>query len=295
MCLLSPVNYCRLMNNVKSKPVRDLVFAIYGPDLIKPGHIDPTTAQPVRIEFSAETAHWLDHIDRHPELLTDKMGNSRKLGLYFEDLWGFFLANAPGYELLARNFKVIENRKTLGELDFVYRFRTKITHLETAVKFYLGGSEHHNDPFSWIGPGRKDLLGLKLERMTSHQLPVSSLVSEEFVGNAVDLNRAYCIRGLLFSHINKSLWPDFYSIESGRAKWLRYSEINDLGNLAAQPLTKLEWMTQPVTKPTESLAKILAEQDCERFEPTLFYVPELSKLSIDTRLFVVPDDWGLNE
>ena len=64
-----------------------------------------------------------------------------------------------------------------ANLDIVYRDRSSgaFTHLELAVKFYLNDQTSHrsNNPCNFIGPNRKDRLDKKIERLVSHQSPLS--------------------------------------------------------------------------------------------------------------------------
>lgn len=105
-----------------------------------------------------------------PELETFiEASPSRRLGVYFEDLWAFAFSHHPHYELLARNLPLRAEGRTLGELDFVVRHLPSgsIEHWEVAVKFYLQLDGY------WIGPGLRDRLDSKLARMCGHQLPVA--------------------------------------------------------------------------------------------------------------------------
>ena len=84
----------------------------------------------------------------------------------------------PSFRLTARNLPIMRDRRTLGELDFVYycQHRQRHVHLETAVKFYLGVPAAHKLQWTaqqqpalswsqWLGPGCKDRLDLKLLKM----------------------------------------------------------------------------------------------------------------------------------
>lgn len=104
------------------------------------------------------------------ETLTQKLEStsSRRLGIYFENLWAFAFEHHPDYRLIARNFPIREDGRTLGELDFLVEHLPdgRSEHWEVAVKFYLRAGDY------WVGPGLKDRLDIKLARMRTHQLPV---------------------------------------------------------------------------------------------------------------------------
>ncbi|WP_295798096.1 DUF1853 family protein [uncultured Microbulbifer sp.] len=93
---------------------------------------------------------------------------SRRLGIYFENLWAFAFKYHPEYHLLAHNLPIRVEGKTLGELDFVVRYLPDdvTEHWEVAVKFYLQVDDY------WVGPGLKDRLDIKLARTRDHQLPI---------------------------------------------------------------------------------------------------------------------------
>ncbi|MBB3059739.1 DUF1853 family protein [Microbulbifer rhizosphaerae] len=94
---------------------------------------------------------------------------SKRLGVYFENLWSFTFTHHPHYELRQRNLPLRDGGRTLGELDFVVRHlpTDSTEHWELAIKFYL---QADND--FWVGPGLRDRLDIKLARMRDHQLPV---------------------------------------------------------------------------------------------------------------------------
>lgn len=105
-----------------------------------------------------------------PELeLSLQALKSRRLGIYFEQLWAFAFSQHPDYALLTRNLPIRSGEKTLGELDFVVRHLPDDTveHWEVAVKFYLQVGDY------WVGPGFRDRLDIKLAHMRDHQLPLA--------------------------------------------------------------------------------------------------------------------------
>ncbi|MCK7596207.1 DUF1853 family protein [Microbulbifer sp. CAU 1566] len=93
---------------------------------------------------------------------------SRRLGIYFENLFAFAFEYHPDYALIARNLPLRNQGKTLGELDFVVHHLPEdtIEHWELAVKFYLQVGD------LWVGPGLKDRLDIKLSHTCDHQLPI---------------------------------------------------------------------------------------------------------------------------
>jgi hypothetical protein len=81
-------------------------------------------------------------------------------------------------EVLAANELLRVGRRTLGELDVLYRHDGRVVHREIALKYYLAATPG-TDPSAWVGPGRRDRLDLKLDRLATHQLTVAEQARAE--------------------------------------------------------------------------------------------------------------------
>lgn len=160
--------------------VRDLAWTLASPPLLAPD--DPATRW-----LDADWGHralaashdWLAALDRDPTPLRQAMAlRQGRLGSYFESLLDAWLAwpGNPLYRRLHHGLAVRQDKLTLGELDFLVEERAtgEVQHWEVAVKFYLGIAPG-GSPSSWVGPGQKDRLDLKLERLLRHQLPLADL------------------------------------------------------------------------------------------------------------------------
>jgi hypothetical protein len=117
-----------------------------------------------------DAAATLDFLITLPDVGTGQAPTERqRLGLYYEDLVGELLGLALARGPLHRNVQCIRQGITAGEFDFLYRDRQQWIHLETAVKYYLccgdGSALHH-----YVGPGRRDRLDIKWQRLQQHQL-----------------------------------------------------------------------------------------------------------------------------
>ncbi|MBN8430285.1 DUF1853 family protein [Microbulbifer salipaludis] len=139
--------------------------------------------------------------------------NNHRLGIYFEHLWAFAFAHHPDYQLLAHNFPIRDEARTLGELDFVVRHTPdhSVEHWEIALKFYLQVGDY------WVGPGLKDRLDIKLQRMRTHQLPVArdSTATSRLRDAGITLDRQWALMpGRLFRPLDTASddWsaPDHY-------------------------------------------------------------------------------------
>jgi hypothetical protein len=159
--------------------VRDLAWTLISPPLLRDAHWPqrhPLTASDWA-QAPQQLADWLQHLDQDAHALDAWLArtSNRRLGLYYEKLWQFSLQAAPGVELLAANVAIRQGGQTLGEMDLLIRDAHADHHIELACKFYLGPQHCSGlDPANWLGPGGQDRLGLKLEHLRQHQLPLSS-------------------------------------------------------------------------------------------------------------------------
>jgi len=110
-----------------------------------------------------------------------------RLGHLAEKVVSQLIQHSTNYHLLHENIQLIQNKNTLGELDFILEetnaetsiatgpaTRTnQLIHLELAYKFYLYDptiSTHQVN--NWIGPNRNDSLQEKLHKLNTRQFPL---------------------------------------------------------------------------------------------------------------------------
>lgn len=100
------------------------------------------------------------------KFLDEKFEGSTLLGKYFEALIEFIIREDEQLELIYHNEQLIVDKRTLGELDFVFYDRSngQLIHLECALKYYLGHHESR-DLQNWIGPNKRDTLYNKVEKL----------------------------------------------------------------------------------------------------------------------------------
>jgi hypothetical protein len=152
----------------KNQVVRDLAWSCFGPNLIDT--FFPHDIQSLELELTDERKQQLLEMDQTPKPLIAHLSDlkSRRLGLYFEALWTFFLLHDAQLELIGHNIPIRSDERTLGELDVVYRDTDSgtYTHLELAVKFYLNTqtSVCTTEPSDFLGPNCRDRLDKKLGR-----------------------------------------------------------------------------------------------------------------------------------
>ncbi|WP_313714191.1 DUF1853 family protein [Pseudomonas sp.] len=240
-----------LPRRLRRPAVRDLAWTLLSPALLSA----PPCPQRHPLAGSAwvgdpQRLHdWLCALDADDLPLRDWLAKitSRRLGLYYEGLWQFALAHAPGVELLASNLAIRAGGRTLGELDILLRDGQGTHHLELAIKLYLGPTvDDGRDPAHWLGPGCHDRLGSKLAHLAGHQLPMSggSQSREALATVGVDQVQAHLwLGGYLFYP-----WPGHAEPPAGanpqhlRGRWARRSDWHMAADEHWQPLARHAWL-----------------------------------------------------
>jgi uncharacterized protein len=85
------------------------------------------------------------------------------------------IKQSPDHELIASNIQIIDNKTTVGELDYlIYDKKNKEhLHIELIYKFYLYNSSVSKIEINkWIGPNRNDSFDQKLDKLINKQLPL---------------------------------------------------------------------------------------------------------------------------
>lgn len=284
----------RLQIQLLSEPCelrRDLLWALAAPSLMR-------AAVP---SFATLLAHPV------ADIVPAEAPERRRLGLYYEDLVAALLEAALAPEPVHRNIQCVLDNITAGEFDFLYRCAGQWFHLETAVKFYLccgdGSALHH-----YVGPGRRDRLDIKWQRLQQHQLVLAAHpAGRECLDRlGIDTPQARLLMpGYLFYRagvdIHSTAQHGDISAEHLRGWWLPLSELSRLQDSAEQRyaiLPKLRWLSPARLTDDQALDwNGLREALQQRPGPVL--VAQLSQLSIDGapcwgetgRGFVVPDGW----
>lgn len=104
------------------------------------------------------------------EVLSNKLYLGKRAERFLED----FLNQSKRYDVLASNIQIIDDKKTLGELDFIIYDNQKQQHihLEQVYKFYVYDPRFIKETDRWIGPNRKDSLQEKIDKLNLHQFPL---------------------------------------------------------------------------------------------------------------------------
>ncbi|WP_416430558.1 DUF1853 family protein [Piscirickettsia salmonis] len=153
--------------------VSDLYWVTHSPILLNRHH-----ALPNHVNYFNPPKLSIDYfrtLDQNPKPLTQHLDNcSTRIGKYFEQLL-LFAYKEHHYEKILFSQQVINNKKTIGEFDFILQESPShpTYHLEVAIKFYLG-TDHLNQAARWLGPNCKDRLDLKFNQLLYQQSQLST-------------------------------------------------------------------------------------------------------------------------
>lgn len=285
------------LQELRSAEVRDLAWSCFSPPLFNACELSADNP-PGNCHFALNAARrqWLRELDAQPEALLDYLAaaNSRRLGLYFESLWQFFLRSDPQVDLLASNLPVRDGGRTLGEFDLLYfcRQRQRPVHLELALKFYLcapgaDGSEWHH----WLGPNSRDRLDLKLQRMLDHQIRLSEQAAAReplaAIGAGAPL-RELAIKGRLYRQQGATGGtPPAYNRRLQLHCWTHAAgAASALPPGAAVRLARRQWLS-PLARSADGGDPAQAGRSARAEQFALLDASGHER----QRLFVVADDW----
>lgn len=179
------------------------------------------------------------------------------LGKRMESFFEVAIKHSERYRLIDSNIQIIQNKRTLGEIDFlVYdELKKKVLHIELVYKLYIYDDKLFPEINRWIGPNRKDSFSEKLDKLKKRQFPV--LYNEETQKYLAELGlkqekieQQLCFKARLFT-------PSYFAIPEATGinprchtgKWYRFSEFLSFpweDNLFFSP-TKRFWSSPPDT------------------------------------------------
>lgn len=251
----------------RTQAVRDLAWACFSTPLLRTGQLSDGGHHTTDcgLDLNPERRYWLQELDRRPGPLLARLATrpGARLGIYFEQLWQFFLEQDSAVDLVAHNLPVRDGGRTLGEFDILYwcRQRQRHFHLELAVKFYLGYREHTttetaSDRAEWLGPNARDRLDLKIDKLLQHQSRLGeqplarAALAKLGIGHAAP---EIAIRGYLFQSSQDPLPPPRgFNTELDLSVWLPLDYLpRHLGQLRAESfllLPKARWLTPAVAQ-----------------------------------------------
>lgn len=217
-------------------------WCLTSPNLLNTNHA-PDWSKTVRFENSHDILQNL----KSYALENHSSSSSNRLGIIFEECFQacLNLAKTP-YPPYSPRFGSIynrlqinhnDNKKTLGEFDFVYQdlIDRNWIHTETAVKFYLGLGADLSKMESWIGPNKNDRLDLKYHHLFNSQLNLSKCreARELLTKMGIDgskISRQYWVKGILFApfHNNTATLPREINPDCTLGYWLTLSDFSKI-------------------------------------------------------------------
>lgn len=145
-----------------------------------------------------------------------------RVGFYTETLVEAALASVPAISEIQHSLPIREGNRTLGELDFLFRYRDELFHLEIALKFYLYSASETKFDSHYIGPNAGDTLERKSSKLLGHQLPLGKQAYPEIASSFL-----FC-PGILFYHPDEEPPERPLEVLSSvhrRGWWLRAGEF----------------------------------------------------------------------
>ncbi|MBA6411976.1 DUF1853 family protein [Parahaliea sp. F7430] len=307
------LSVCMTPQHYRQQAVRDLAWACFSPPIVLNQRPTAASREVVNTQFqlSAERLSWLQALDKQPDELLAFLAAapSRRLGLYFERLWHFFLGQDPLIDLVANNLPVYNEKRTIGEFDCLYycHQRRQHVHLELAVKFYLSyGSLAPNKTtshsYQWLGPNNRDRLDIKTERLMQHQIRLSERPQAKALLRELGIDsllREVDIKGYLFQSASSPLPPpEDFNPQRQLCRWYRCCDLPTAldANTLYIELERLRWLSPAVAQATDTklsrkaLVDTLQAHFSEQQRPRL--IAELDPEGREQRrFFVVNADW----
>ena len=185
--------------------------------------------------------------------LEAKLPSNVRLGHLAEKVVSKLIKSSTNYTLLHENIQILEDKKTIGEIDFILQevHTREITHVELAYKFYLYDPACSSEPIkNWIGPNRNDSLQEKLDKLEKKQFPLlyHHCTESTFKDIALaDVSQALCLLVSLYIpyEYKKSFSPEYQKGIKGY--YLDFETFTTLEHSATfyYTPTKKEWGIDP--------------------------------------------------
>ena len=189
-----------------------------------------------------------------------KIDKQLRLGQQQERFFSWYTAFSSDLELLLENKQIIQENKTIGELDFVLKQLSNdcLWHVELVTKIYL---YDYNPEFhtyeNWIGPNRNDCLDKKMKKLWDKQFPLlyhHETKAQLYSSNTIKvdlLQQSLCFKAFLFVpyiDFNQDTVPlSGFNKECVKGFWIRFNDFtaNNFGRDLYILPQKLDWFLDP--------------------------------------------------
>jgi hypothetical protein len=159
--------------------------------------------------------------------INQKLPLGKRVELFFEH----YLFLSKRYNLIKKNIQIIDNKKTLGEIDFII-FDNKekcFKHIELVYKYYLYDISFEKELDRYIGPNKDDTLVKKLDKLKHKQLPLLFNEKTKAYLEDIDFNnikQEICFKANIYvPFYKKSL--DIHFKENIRGFYIGYNEFKN--------------------------------------------------------------------
>ncbi len=129
----------------------------------------------------------------------------KRVEMFFQEA----INNSKNHSILAANIQIIENKITLGELDFIIEdtLSNEFLHVELVYKFYVYDPEIDGELQRWIGPNRRDTLLFKISKLKHKQLPLlQHKITQDYLKelnlSIKEYTQQVCFLGKLYVPVN---------------------------------------------------------------------------------------------
>jgi uncharacterized protein len=227
-----------------------------------------------------------------------------RVGHYVERLVGHWLAITPGLSEIEQGIVIRDGKRTVGELDFLFRHEGRLHHLEVALKFYLHspvpGHESCAEFSHFPGPNATDNFEKKRDKLLFHQLPLGRSTFPEVAASHA------LVKGLVFYRPGEaapSALPESMNPAHLRGTWIRSTEIDRLleepwaRDCRGRVMEKPHWLSGWTAASGEELQPMRALHGQLRSHfsgynrPVLLSLVQEGQAHECERLIVVPADW----
>ena len=284
-------NDLRTLTNVH---VRNMYWLLFSPSPLAQPYFDDLPLFPCDwiTVLNKESFDFFVSLDKSPQDLVFFLedSNTFRMGVYAEKLMHYFLHHYTETTLLLSNYQVIDNKKTIGEIDFIFQWKKRVIHIELAVKFYLD-LKGKNELKGWVGPSGNDHLLKKVDKVKTHQL---QLPSNELFKKQTEINcKSYLfLKGMFFSSNDFS--PAWKNTQITYRNYLRLSDFMSNESYCDYKLLKRpNWMSALYME-NEDLATSIEGEDLvaliEKFNSL-----HLWHINKQTSIFVVKNEWPFNQ
>lgn len=168
-----------------------------------------------------------ENIDFSSLCVADNMPLGKRVEYFFE----FYINNSLRYNLIKKKIQIIDNKNTLGEIDFLLfdKKKNKYLHVELTYKYYLYDESHDDELDRYIGPNKKDNLVRKINKLKEKQFPLLYKNESKEYLDEIDLNnieQKVCFKGNIYLPMHlRDKKPDIINNKCIKGFYISYEDF----------------------------------------------------------------------